>query len=149
MTEKTTTEVLLTGLAEAIAERGPGWKYPDFSTTPAAELPVWFGTTESCIYSKPDGTPACIVGLALDKAKMKRPTYGFERNSQDVIRLFKSYPADYDEIEPEVVLFLHHVQAQQDGGTNWGDSVLQEIGDLNATQAKYFKAELARVGVRL
>lgn len=149
MTEKTDTERVLSGLAEALAERGPGWKYPDFSTTPTAELPVWFGATESCIYTKPDGEAACVVGLALQRGGFKTPTYGHQLNSQDALRLLKYYPEEYGDIDPEVQLFLHHVQGRQDTGTNWGDSVLQEIGDLTDEQANYFKSELARVGVVL
>lgn len=59
------------GLVDAVKERGEDWTYPEKT----AENIEWFSNTSArytkdwvCVNRKADGSAACIVGLAAEKA---------------------------------------------------------------------------------
>lgn len=105
----------------SVAERGAAWVYP-----PAVPLygdtykeDEWhYGEWGACVYSKGDGTPACIIGLALSKIDPALvPVYGDTRNASAVL---SHLPLKLSE---GAILAARYAQMTQDEGDSWGEAL--------------------------
>ena len=66
MTVQITRENFTAAMRAAVAERGEDWVYPERVSELAA--PGWRPKRgHECVYVLPDGSPACLIGLALYK----------------------------------------------------------------------------------
>ena len=103
-----TTEALAL-LERAVATRGPEYVYE--GKDPASR----------CLYTWPDGTPGCLIGVWMDLAGISRPPYidgqyfddDNDDNCKSVNVLTCGLSADVREV-------LHEAQALQDHRRTWG-----------------------------
>ena len=65
MTVQITRENFTAAMRAAVAERGEDWVYPAEGSELAEQ--GWRSEEGSCVYVLPDGSPACLIGLALYK----------------------------------------------------------------------------------
>lgn len=100
-----TEEEFTAAMEAAVAERGEDFVYPD----------EWRDEySEACRYSLPDGTPACIIGLALHKINPALvPTYDNTERALDVFEAIGDVPQN-------VALAAQRAQSQQDADKTWG-----------------------------
>ena len=120
------------GMKAAVEERGEDWKYP---SPEAEDADQWYNqpeaySTPACQYSKPDGTPACIVGLALSKAGLTVPKYGDTYGAEEL-----NYSADSDDrpfLAPPVLRAAADAQNEQDKGRTWGEAYRTFVAGLEA-----------------
>ena len=104
------------GMKAAIEERGEDFVYPRTSDPDAAD---WYKLgSHLCQYSKRDGTPACIVGLALAKAGIDVPPFGPSFPFISVVAARYS-----DGLSESVVNAAGVAQRWQDMGKSWGDAL--------------------------
>lgn len=61
-----TEEQFTQAMRDAVAERGEDWVYPQLPNDDSDRTDDWH-EVGSCIYVHADGTPACLIGLALSK----------------------------------------------------------------------------------
>ncbi|WNM66241.1 hypothetical protein SEA_DEJAVU_109 [Microbacterium Phage DejaVu] len=121
MTErKFTDEQFIKAMREAVAERGEDYVYPKAEEKMNEDLGYkvtvnddYHGLNGVCQYQTPDGTPACIVGLALSKIDpILVPRHGDATGAHEVLRkLGASY---------EVRKAASEAQQAQDQGATWG-----------------------------
>lgn len=99
------TEAEFTAAMEAaVAERGKDWVYPR----------TWY-YEGVCSYSLEDGTPACLIGVALSKLDPGLvPDFG-ERASAEIV---------LEDLVPEpVAIAAREAQVHQDNGHIWGSAL--------------------------
>lgn len=128
MPELTENDIrFIRGMAAAVEQRGENFEYP---MPPKSRDDDWH-RDGACVYSRPDGTPACIVGLAIQISDIGEvPAYAAPVQEASV------YLRDMG-ISPKVRDAADHAQVIQDTGQSW-DYVLEA-----------FHARLNREGVNL
>lgn len=106
-------------MEKAVALRGEDYIYPK-------NLPGWQDCTGSCVYSLKDGTPACIVGVALSLIDPDLvPAYGWNDNfSSSAVEVLEELNAsgktDFSEAVMNAAMWA---QQDQDRGLPWGESL--------------------------
>ena len=113
--EALTAEALVTGLEKAVAKQGEDFRFPE----------EW-KDSNSCVYFKKDGTPACIIGevfadngLTLEELNLEHETNYNSPNTRGVYTgLFSKYFAD-DIVQGAAAAAQDH----QDNKGTWGGSL--------------------------
>ena len=108
-------------MREAVAERGESWTYPSLSDAGDSK---WRNSFGNCVYAFPDGSPACLIGLALYKIDPTIDLVGAENriatehDDTSVMALFKELGVE------DRVLYNAAASAQrrQDRGQSWGSA---------------------------
>ena len=130
-------------LKEAVVERGEDWVYP--GSTREADDNEW-RSSGSCRYAKYDPeaervdphTPACLVGVVFHKTgQMDDRVAEFFGSSDEVIERFD---LPFSDLASRLLL---HVQANQDSGTPWGESVASAERHMGSDWAIEIEAERA------
>ena len=106
-------------MREAVAERGESWTYPSLSDAGDSK---WRNSFGNCVYAFPDGSPACLIGLALYKIDPTIDLVGTEKkietehNDTSVMVLLKELGVQ------DSTLFnaASSAQNRQDLGMSWG-----------------------------
>ena len=109
-------------MREAVAERGESWTYPSLSDAGDSK---WRNSLGNCVYAFPDGSPACLIGLALYKIDPTIDLVGAENriatehDDTSVMALFKELGVE------DRVLYNAAASAQrrQDRGESWGSAL--------------------------
>ena len=101
-----TEEQFTKAMREAVAERGPDFVYPE----------EWRNENGSCRYSLEDGSPACLIGLALHKIDPDLVPGVENFQSADVVVDFAGAPMD-------VAQAARDAQYIQDHDGTWGDAL--------------------------
>lgn len=94
-------------LVRAVSERGYDFVYPE----------EWKGEEEGCLYRLPDGSPACIIGLAMSYLK------------PDAV-LKEGRPARFslrNYCEPRAIDLAMQVQCRQDTRRSWGAALKEAL----------------------
>lgn len=128
MTQVQITEEQFTkAMHEAVAERGENWVYPSLPEEEEREglATEWRSESGLCRYSKSNGEPACIIGLALHKIdpSLVPPANNF--NSASTVLSGKGLPRS-------VTFAAQHAQAAQDSGRPWGQALAEYEAYLNS-----------------
>lgn len=111
-----TEEQFTAAMRAAVEERGADYVYPVWDRAGADDYHDKYGT---CKYSTPDGTPACIVGLALSKIDPALvPPYKHNAGAHDLNVLGAGSDLAYAAFAAQ--------QEQDDGGT-WGSALEQYL----------------------
>ena len=111
MTVQITRENFTAAMRAAVAERGEDWAYPERGSELAEQ--GWRAEEgQECVYVLPDGSPACLIGLAL----------------------YKIDPALVEGLEGETVsalLLLHRLGVEDVGlcGAAWDAQWAQDLGE--------------------
>jgi len=106
-----TIENFTKAMEEAVAERGSGWLYPDQVATNVED--DWHTVSGTCQYQTKDGTPACIIGVALSKIDPDLvPEYDTNKSALAVLRNLGAGEA--------LALAADVAQGMQDSGLRWG-----------------------------
>ncbi len=101
------------GMEAAVAERGEHYLYPQREGGPDGVSYLDYWSYGACVYSTPDGTPACIVGLAIAKSGIGEvPNYGFASEASGVLINM--------DISDVVSRAADRAQLRQDDGSEWG-----------------------------
>lgn len=118
MSELTETDrKFIQGMRDAVAERGEDFVYP----TPD-EDPAWYDGG-ACVYALEDGTPACIVGLAIAKSGIGQvPERGAASEASIVLVRMG--------VSTEVRDSADRAQSAQDQGDPWGEVLARFIREL-------------------
>ena len=127
MTTTITRENFTKAMREAVAERGAGYVYPVDSVE--ARETGWRRSTPgyesmgdaSCAYALYDGTPACIIGLALYKIdpELLARVADLDDSAQAAFRILGV-------IDRGLAGAARDAQIRQDDGETWG-SALEEF----------------------
>lgn len=104
-------------LVRAVSERGYDFVYPE----------EWKGEEEGCLYRLPDGSPACIIGLAMSYLK---PDAVLEEGRPARFSL-RNY------CEPRAIDLAVQVQWRQDTRHSWGVALGQSLADLGDSWTEY------------
>lgn len=124
-----TIDEFTAAMEAAVEERGPDFVYPD-------EEP-WMDTYGQCQYSLPDGTPACIIGLALSKLDPDAvPGHGAVYGASTLLK-----GRVQGDTEGETNLFLSaadNAQDKQDSRETWGQA-LTEYKDTLAENSSFLE----------
>lgn len=141
-----TDKKLLDGVVTALQERGTDWSYPEYD--PNGEFdPRWHLPNDgSCLYTSPDGTAACLVGVALDRGGFERPGYGESDNHEGALDVLRNHAPG---ISQQVANFLTDAQSNQDLGINWGRTVKFSLSELHPDQEAYLLDALKSAGIDL
>lgn len=116
-----TEERFTVAMRAAVADRGEYWVYPQLIVDGEDESKFVNEDDEwhddgMCIYVHEDGTPACLIGLALSKIDPELlPAYGSHSNACPATELLRSLGA-----EDRVCVAASVAQAMQDAGRTWG-----------------------------
>ena len=117
MTVQITRENFTAAMRAAVSERGEDWVYP----AEGSELGEqgWRSEEGTCVYALPDGSPACLIGLAL----------------------YKIDPALVEGLEGDDTTALRLLQrlGVKDGGLYWAAQDAQDAQDLGATWGNALK----------
>jgi hypothetical protein len=111
----------------AVDERGANWTYPEYS--PENVAAGWYDDLgASCQYALRDGTPACLVGLALFKIDPELvPAHGWVIGSDGSVgTLFKQLGVTDDEL----MNAAETLQSRQDRGLTLGYALTGYLDDL-------------------
>jgi hypothetical protein len=95
-------------IERAVEERGRDFRYSDYEGD--------WADPDVCSYRQPDGTPACIVGLALSYVGL------LDKLIEDDT-IVGQQASFYDEIDPEAIGVLSAAQMSQDSGEPWGEAL--------------------------
>lgn len=113
----------------AVEERGERWTYPsgdDWRT----------GDGKMCVYAKPDGSPACLIGLALFKVDPKlMPSYEDSDSGRDmdaVSVLDRLVDGGKLNLSTRTISGAYAAQNHQDRGGTWGDALDKFKGHVDA-----------------
>lgn len=121
-------------LEDAVAERGADWVYPPAQENPEAELDEeaslyigdeWHQQEGGCVYQKSDGTPACLIGVAMAKLGVELPPFESVSSAQVVLESRTDLPT-------HITRAAKRAQAVQDNGRTWGAALSEykyEIGE--------------------
>ena len=100
-------EQFIQAMRDAVAERGRDYVYP-------LGNPDYALHDSSCVYSTPDGTPACLIGLALSKVMPEAvPEYDAPTETADELLL----PLGFSQIVADAAFAA---QTVQDTERTWG-----------------------------
>lgn len=111
-------------IREAVAERGESWTYPSLSEAGDSE---WYNSSRDCVYAFPDGSPACLIGLALYKIDPTIDLVGTEKkietehNDTSVMALFNELGVQ----DSTLLNAASSAQYRQDAGMSWGGVALE------------------------
>ena len=107
---KFTDEEFEAALERAVQERGEDYVYPQRNKDKWVD--EYHNQAGGCVYSTPDGTPACIIGLALSYLDPSLvPDYNDTNAARDVLPGIVSSVA---------ATAAQYAQDVQDGGDTWG-----------------------------
>lgn len=109
MTIQITAENFTAAMREAVAERGEDYVYSDGQ-------PGWEAKDGGCRYALDDGTPACLIGLALYKVD---PSLVPTDDGLNAYQVLYSLGASKD-----VLLAAGNAQEMQDTGKTWGQALV-------------------------
>lgn len=129
MTVQITRENFTAAMRAAVAERGEDFVYPAKGSELAEQ--GWRSENGTCVYALPDGSPACLIGLALYKIDPGLLTH-VEFQADSASRVMGRAGVQ-DEM---VLLAADRAQTMQDVGVSWGDAlseyerVLRTAGDV-------------------
>lgn len=129
MTVQITRENFTAAMRAAVAERGEDWAYPAEGSELAEQ--GWRSEEGTCVYVLPDGSPACLIGLALYKIDPGLLTH-VEFQYDDASRVM-SRAGVQDSV---LLLAAGMAQNTQDDDVPWGDAlseyerVLRTAGDV-------------------
>lgn len=129
MTVRITRENFTAAMRAAVAERGEDWVYPEEGSELAEQ--GWRSEEGTCVYVLPDGSPACLIGLALYKIDPGLLTH-VELQSDDV-SVVMGRAGVRDRL---LLLAADRAQTKQDRDEPWGDAlkeyerVLRTAGDV-------------------
>jgi hypothetical protein len=115
MAEPFTRDEFTAAIKAAVDERGRDFVYPN----------EWKDTDNSCVYSLEDGTPACIIGAALDKLGVKVGCY---EQKLGAYQLFKGMGVK----DADLLDAVEDAQLMQDSEATWGEALdmyLEIIGE--------------------
>lgn len=111
-----TEEQFTAAMRAAVEERGADYVYPVWDRAGADDYHDVHGT---CKYSTPDGTPACIVGLALSKIDPALvPDYSANYGAHGMVVLGARSNLAYA---------AGVAQQEQDAGGTWGSALEQYL----------------------
>ena len=99
-----TRENFTAALERAVAERGEDFVYPE----------AWMTNSNACQYSLKDGTPACIIGLALSYIDPGIVPGSGEFGSSDAVM------EDLGVEDGPLIIAARAAQIEQDRGYPWG-----------------------------
>lgn len=116
MTVRITRENFTAAMRAAVAERGEDWVYPAEGSELAEQ--GWRSEEGTCVYVLPDGSPACLIGLALYKIDPAL-VEGLEGVNAVALRLLQHLGVE------DVGLYGAAWDAQwaQDLGETWGNAL--------------------------
>ena len=116
MTVQITRENFTAAMRAAVAERGEDWVYPADGSELAEQ--GWRSEDGTCVYVLPDGSPACLIGLALYKIDPAL-VEGLEGENAVALRLLHRLGVE------DVGLYGAAWDAQwvQDLGETWGNAL--------------------------
>lgn len=137
---------LMDGIVVALQERGLDWTYPTVERGVGYDPDYHENESGTCMYTKPGGEPACIVGVALHREGFKVPAYGDPYNSVGSDELLSDIAQDASET---TIQFMGAIQNSQDFGHSWGISVANGVELLDDEERGYFESALASAGIAL
>ena len=112
-------EAFIQAMKDAVAERGEDFTYPDeWRVTDS-------GFDNACVYTLEDGTPACIIGLAIYKM-LGTPYTGYNAGAYGVLGDLYG-----GRISIRLRDAAQSAQALQDKGASWGrvlEQFLKAVG---------------------
>ena len=129
MTVQITRENFTAAMRAAVAERGENWVYLEGGSELAKQ--GWRSEEGTCVYVLPDGTPACLIGLALYKIDPGLLTH-VEFQYDDASRVMKRAGVQ----DRTLLRAANMAQYRQDEGAPWGDALsgyeraLRTAGDV-------------------
>lgn len=118
---KTIDETFIAAMREVVAER-PNYVYPD---SEHEDDDRWYVAVnddyhfnDACVYSTPNGTPACLIGNAIAKIDLKKvPAYAENDAAGDVL------PRVFPDLSEPVIGAAARAQWMQDRGSTWADAL--------------------------
>ena len=116
MTVQITRENFTAAMRAAVAERGEDFVYPAEGSELAEQ--GWRSEERTCVYTLPDGTPACLIGLALYKIDPGLLTH--VKLQSDNARRVMNRAGVQDEV---LLLSAGMAQIEQDVGVPWGGAL--------------------------
>lgn len=116
MTVQITRENFTAAMRAAVAERGEDWVYPAEGSELAEQ--GWRSEEGTCVYVLPDGSPACLIGLALYKIDPAL-VEGLEGENASAFRLLHRLGVE----DGGVCRAARKAQRTQDGGGTWGNAL--------------------------
>lgn len=127
MNDKLNEEAFTAAMEKAVEMRGADYVYPQ-------DRPGWMttGSRVSCVYSTPEGAPACIVGQALSLIDPELvPSYqdshdGCDMDAMSV--LTRLLGVSYE--TPHWVYAAYLAQILQDQGGTWGAALDKYLNHL-------------------
>lgn len=123
MTVQITRENFTAAMRAAVAERGEDFVYPAQGSELAEQ--GWRSEQGTCVYDLPDGSPACLIGLALykiDPGLLAHVELQYDGASEVMGRAG---------VQDEMLLLAANVaQRRQDAGAPWGDALSEYEGVL-------------------
>lgn len=129
MTVRITRENFTAAMRAAVAERGEDFVYPAVGSELAEQgwrTEEW----EACVYVLPDGSPACLIGLALYKIDPGILTHA-EPQSDDAGRVMGRAGVQ----DGTLLLAAGRAQSAQDRGVPWGEALSEYERVLSAEDA--------------
>ena len=126
MTVQITRENFTAAMRAAVAERGEDWVYPAEGSELAEQ--GWRSEEgQECVYVLPDGSPACLIGLALYKIDPAL-VEGLEGDVATALRLFQRLGVE----DGRLYGAAQDAQDAQDSGVTWGNALKIYERALNA-----------------
>lgn len=130
-----TDRKFIAALYAAVKERGADYTYPK----PQESGDDKYYQQNLCVYKTPDGTPACLIGVAGVNAGLYMPDYDAEPvGAVDALQPFDvSYP---------VSAAAEVAQSFQDRGRPWGEALLafeDELKERLALTDEQYQSEVA------
>ena len=117
MTVQITRENFTAAMRAAVAERGEDWVYPAKGSELAGQ--GWRSEEyDACVYVLPDGSPACLIGLALYKIDPAL-VEGLEGENASAFRLLHRLGVE----DGGMCRAARKAQRTQDGGGTWGNAL--------------------------
>ena len=116
MTVQITRENFTAAMRAAVAERGEDWVYPAEGSELAEQ--GWRPEEGTCVYVLPDGSPACLIGLALYKIDPGLLTH-VEFQSDNASRVMNRAGVQ----DRMLLLAADMAQGAQDEDVPWGDAL--------------------------
>ena len=116
MTVQITRENFTAAMRAAVAERGEDFVYPAQGSELAEQ--GWRSEQGTCVYVLPDGSPACLIGLALYKIDPAL-VEGLEGEDATALRLLQRLGVE----DGRLYWAAQVAQQAQDLGETWGDAL--------------------------
>lgn len=131
-----TVEEFTAAMEAAVEERGRDYIYPaaverdmdsDYEVGPIYYDDEYHYADGGCVYQTPDGAPACIIGVVLDKLGLDVPAYGSMSDARVVLEQRTTLSED-------ILRGAKYAQSAQDTGHSWGRALdrYKEFAGVNA-----------------